>query len=68
MLLPVIRVVAATLAPSGGQLRARRNAWSAMSEGAVRARARREADAAMHAAALRIDVVGTRAARSSPGV
>ena len=33
--------------PGGGQRTARRNAWAAMSADAVRARGRREADAAM---------------------
>jgi len=32
--------------PAGGQETARRNAWAGMSEGATRARSRREADAA----------------------
>jgi hypothetical protein len=36
-----------TLAPHGGQRVARRNAWAAMSTDSARARARREADAAM---------------------
>ncbi len=35
------------LLPHGGQGAARRNAWSAVSEDAVRARARREAERAM---------------------
>ena len=39
------------LAPHGGQRVARRNAWAAMSQDAVRARARREADAALSLAA-----------------
>jgi hypothetical protein len=34
-------------APHGGQQSARRNAWAAMSADATRARARRDADAAM---------------------
>ena len=33
--------------PAGGQKGARRNAWAAMSADSARARARREADAAM---------------------
>ena len=33
--------------PHGGQRSARRNAWASMSSDAVRARGRREADAAM---------------------
>ena len=37
-------------APAGGQQAARRNAWSAMSEDAVRARGRRDARAALAAA------------------
>ena len=35
------------LVPHGGQRTARRNAWGAMSTDSARARARREADAAM---------------------
>jgi len=38
--------------PAGGQTAARRNAWAAMSSDAARARARREAAAAMAAAEL----------------
>jgi hypothetical protein len=34
--------------PHGGQRSARRNAWASMSSDAVRARGRREADAAMN--------------------
>jgi hypothetical protein len=41
------------LLPHGGQGQARRNAWAAMSADAVRARARREADAALSLAARR---------------
>ena len=37
--------------PHGGQRSARRNAWASMSEDNLRARARREADAAMSLAA-----------------
>ena len=40
-----------TAMPHGGQRAARRNAWSSMSTDAARARARREADAAMDRAA-----------------
>ena len=36
--------------PHGGQQAARRNAWAAMAADSTRARARREADAAMTAA------------------
>ncbi len=39
--------------PHGGQLTARRNAWASMSEGAARARGRRDADAAMDQAIQR---------------
>ena len=39
--------VVLALLPHGGQRSARRNAWASMSEGNVRARARREADGAM---------------------
>ncbi len=42
-----VQSVALALVPHGGQRSARRNAWAAMSEGNTRARARREADAAM---------------------
>ena len=38
--------------PAGGQTTARRNAWAAMSSDVARARARREAAAAMAAAEL----------------
>jgi len=37
--------------PHGGQRAARQNAWAGMSEGATRARARREAQAAVDLAA-----------------
>ena len=40
----------------GGQLRARRNAWAAMSEGSQRARARSEAHAALALAVERCAV------------
>ena len=39
-----------TAAPAGGQSTARRNAWAAMSEDAVRARGRRDARVALAAA------------------
>jgi hypothetical protein len=39
--------------PAGGQCVARRNAWSAMSADATRARGRRDAEAAMARAELR---------------
>jgi hypothetical protein len=39
--------------PAGGQKAARRNAWSAMSADASRARGRREAEAALALAELR---------------
>jgi hypothetical protein len=39
--------------PHGGQRSARRNAWASMSQDAVRARARREADTAMSRAVNR---------------
>ena len=48
------------LAPHGGQRVARRNAWASMSTDSARARARREADAAM-AVALRRDQMQARA-------
>ena len=47
--------LAMTVLPHGGQRSARRNAWAAMSEGSARARARREADAAMSLAVARHD-------------
>ncbi|MCW2607504.1 MAG: hypothetical protein JWO60_2197 [Frankiales bacterium] len=59
----MLRDLVTALLPSGGQLHARRNAWAGMSEGAVRARARREADAALSAAAQLADLPGARAAR-----
>jgi hypothetical protein len=49
------------LAPHGGQQTARRNAWAAMSVDAARARARREAAAAVNAAATRHAGVAERA-------
>ena len=39
--------------PHGGQCSARKNAWASMSDGAVRARGRRDADLAMEQALLR---------------
>ena len=44
---------ALTVLPHGGQRSARKNAWAAMSADAVLARSRREAEAAVAAAALR---------------
>ena len=41
------QVVLLTVLPHGGQGRARRNAWAAMSSDVVHSRARREAEAAM---------------------
>ena len=46
----------------GGQLRARRNAWEAMSECALRTRARADADAALAVAAQGYAVSGAHAA------
>ncbi|MDP9181427.1 MAG: hypothetical protein M3P04_01460 [Actinomycetota bacterium] len=43
------------LLPHGGQRSARRNAWASMSSDAVLARSRREADAAVAAAAMRAE-------------
>ena len=45
--------LAMTVLPHGGQRSARRNAWAAMSEGNLRAKARRDADAAMALAITR---------------
>lgn len=45
------RAVFLSVLPDGGQLGSRRNAWSAMSVNAGRARARHEAAAALDAAA-----------------
>ena len=45
--------------PDGGQRTARRNAWSAMSDDASRARERRAAEAALAAAARRRASTGT---------
>jgi hypothetical protein len=59
----VLHTLVSLVLPAGGQLRARQNAWAAMSEGAVRARARREADAAMAVAQLRVDVPRAAVAR-----
>jgi hypothetical protein len=41
--------------PHGGQQAARRNAWAAMAADSARARARREADAAMNRAVAAAD-------------
>jgi hypothetical protein len=41
------------VAPGGGQRRARRNAWAAMSDAGARARGRREAEAALALAQAR---------------
>ena len=49
-----------TVAPHGGQRLARRNAWASMSQDAVVARARREAEAAMDRAAAGRRVVAHR--------
>ena len=46
-----------------GQRTARRNAWVGMSVGTARARARREADLAVHRAQLRADARPRRQAR-----
>jgi hypothetical protein len=51
-----------TLLPHGGQRSARRNAWASMSQDAVRARAQREADAAMARAIARADHLAARTA------
>ena len=51
------------LLPHGGQRTARRNAWVGMSVGTARARARREADLAVHRAQLRADARPRRQAR-----
>ena len=57
MTVPSLRTTARTLqglallaVPHGGQQAARRNAWAAMAADSARARARREADAAMNRA------------------
>ena len=47
------RSVVLAVMPDGGQRVARRNAWAGMSRDAVRARDRRDADAAVHVAQLR---------------
>ena len=49
--------------PHGGQQAARRNAWASMAEDATRARARREADAALTAAVTASTAPRTAAAR-----
>lgn len=54
MALPtLLQTLLTTTLPAGGQRTARRNAWAGMSDDAVRARARREAEAALEAAARR---------------
>lgn len=49
----LLQTVFLAVVPLGGQRTARRNAWAGMSEGATRARARREADAAVRLVADR---------------
>lgn len=58
----MLQTLLTVLMPHGGQLRARRNAWAAMSECAVRGRAQREAEQAVEQAAERA-VGAARAAR-----
>jgi hypothetical protein len=53
MALPLIQQLALTVFPHGGQGHARRNAWAGMVSDASLARNRRDADAAMAAAADR---------------
>lgn len=48
-----IQTLALTVLPHGGQHAARKNAWAAMSEGNMRAKARTEADSAMARAVAR---------------
>ena len=48
----VLQAAVLTAFPHGGQHGSRRNAWTAMSSDAARARARREAAAALRAAEL----------------
>lgn len=47
----VLQTLVMTLLPDGGQRRARQNAWAARVDNAARARARREAEAALAAQA-----------------
>jgi hypothetical protein len=49
-----VQAAVLAVAPHGGQLTSRRNAWAGMSTDAARARARREADIALAAAAARV--------------
>ncbi|MCW2667057.1 MAG: hypothetical protein JWN57_2019 [Frankiales bacterium] len=58
----LLATVVLTVLPHGGQRTARRNAWASMSEGAVRARGRRDADTAMLVAQQREELT-VRAAR-----
>lgn len=58
----VLQSLILTVAPHGGQSTARRNAWASMSEGAVLARGRRDALAALVRAQARAERV-TAAAR-----
>jgi len=74
VLLPVPRLLsalaqAAFLAalPDGGQGRARRNAWASRSGDAVRARGRREAETAVHAALLRTEASAGARGRAGTG-
>ena len=58
----MMRDLMSTLLPAGGQLRARRNAWAAMSEGAQRARSRADAEVGVSTAAERYVAHGARRA------
>ena len=48
-----LQALALAVVPHGGQRTARQNAWASMSQGAVRARGRREAEAALEQALRR---------------
>jgi hypothetical protein len=63
----VLQTLVSVLIPSGGQLRARRNAWAAMSQDAQRLRAWREAEVAIARATARTTTAGTPAV-SAPGI
>ena len=55
-----VQALVLALVPHGGQRVARQNAWASMSQGAVQARNRREADLAMDRAVRRSDVAAVR--------
>jgi hypothetical protein len=64
----VLQTLVSVLIPSGGQLRARRNAWAAMSQDAQRLRAWREAELAIARATARTSTARTSAGTAAGSV